>query len=59
MLTTVQQQIAEARRSTAELTRQEVKQRVVFLFQQWAMTHPDETVRDELWGFVMKIREEL
>lgn len=26
------------------------------LFAQWAETHPDAVVRDELWGFVNKIR---
>lgn len=29
------------------------------MFSQWAMTHPDPVVRDELWGFVDKIRTEM
>lgn len=30
--------------------------RVIKAFTQWAMTHPDQVVRDELWGFVEKLR---
>jgi hypothetical protein len=33
--------------------------KVEAMFSQWAMTHPDAVVRDELWGFVNKIREEM
>ena len=33
--------------------------KVEAMFVQWAMTHPDAVVRDELWGFVNKIREEM
>jgi hypothetical protein len=33
--------------------------KVEAMFSQWAMTHPDAVVRDELWGFVNKIRSEV
>ena len=33
--------------------------KVEAMFVQWAMTHPDAVVRDELWGFVSKIRQEI
>lgn len=33
--------------------------KVEAMFSQWAMTHPDAVVRDELWSFVNKIRSEV
>ena len=41
------------------LGERETLDRVEAMFSQWAMTHPDAVVRDELWGFVNKIRSEV
>ena len=41
------------------LGERETLDKVEALFSQWAMTHPDAVVRDELWGFVNKIRSEV
>lgn len=38
------------------LGERETLDKVEAMFSQWAMTHPDPVVRDELWGFVTKIR---
>lgn len=29
------------------------------MFTQWAITHPNDVVRDELWQFVERIRREI
>lgn len=41
------------------LGERETLDKVEAMFSQWAMTHPDAVVRDELWGFVNKIRSEV
>ena len=41
------------------LGERETLDKVEAMFSQWAMTHPDPVVRDELWGFVAKIRGEM
>ena len=41
------------------LGERETLDKVEAMFSQWAMTHPDAVVRDELWGFVTKIRSEV
>lgn len=41
------------------LGERETLDKVEAMFSQWAMTHPDAIVRDELWGFVNKIRNEV
>ena len=39
------------------LGERETLDRLEAMFTQWAVTHPDAVVRDELWAFVNKIRE--
>ena len=41
------------------LGEREMLDKVEAMFAQWAETHPAAVVRDELWGFVNKIREEV
>jgi len=41
------------------LGQRDMLDRMEAMFTQWATTHPEGTVRDELWGFVEKIRKEI
>lgn len=50
---------SRTRREGYLLGERETLDKVESMFSQWAMTHPDAVVRDELWGFVNKIREEI
>lgn len=56
---TVQEQISEARRIATEQGKTEMKRKALALMQSWAMTHPSDVVRDDLWDLVMKLKEEL
>ncbi len=40
------------------LGQREMLDKIEAMFVLWADTHPDAVVRDELWAFVNKIREE-
>jgi len=50
---------SRTRREGYLLGERETLDKVEAMFSQWAMTHPDAVVRDELWGFVNKIRNEV
>lgn len=52
-------QISEARRIATEQGKTEMKRKALAMFQSWAMTHPNEIVRDDLWDLVVKLKEEL
>jgi ABC-type glutathione transport system ATPase component len=56
---TVQEQISEARRIAEDQGKTEMKRKAIAMLSQWAMTHPSEIVRDDLWDLVMKLKEEL
>lgn len=56
---TVQEQISEARRIAEIQGKTEMKRKALAMLSQWAMTHPSEIVRDDLWDLVMKLKEEL
>ena len=50
---------ARLRREGEAAGKREMLDRVEALFAEWAVTHPDPVVRDELWGFVDRIRREV
>ena len=52
MVTDIRLAIENARSDASRTT----KDRVVALLGQWATTHPDPLVTDELWTFVEKLR---
>lgn len=56
---TVQEQISEARRIAELQGKTDMKRKALAMLSQWAMTHPSEIVRDDLWDLVMKLKEEL
>lgn len=56
---TVQEQVKEARRHAQHEGEQAMKNKAMMLIQSWAITHPSEIVRDDLWDLVEKMREEL
>lgn len=56
---TVQEQISEARRIAMDQGKTEMKRKAIAMLSQWAMTHPSDVVRDDLWDLVMKLKEEL
>lgn len=56
---TVQEQVQEARRFGAEQGKIEMRRKAIAMLSQWAMTHPVDVVRDDLWDLVEKLREEL
>jgi hypothetical protein len=57
LMMTVQEKEIAAREHGYSMGTRDEHDRIVKLFQGWTMTHPDETVRDELWGFLIKLRE--
>lgn len=56
---TVQEQVSEARRIGDIEGKKEMRRKAIAMVSQWAMTHPSEIVRDDLWDLVEKLRDEL
>lgn len=56
---TVQEQVKEARRFGFEQGKIETRRKAIAMLTSWAMTHPSEIVRDDLWDLVGKLRDEL
>jgi|DEB0MinimDraft_6_1074348.scaffolds.fasta_scaffold339254_1 ABC-type dipeptide/oligopeptide/nickel transport system ATPase component len=56
---TVQEQVAEARRVAEHQGKTEMRRKAIAMVTSWAMTHPEQVVRDDLWDLVEKLREEL
>lgn len=56
-LMTVQERELGARKYGYSMGTRDEHDRIVSLLQGWAMTHPNILVRDELWGFLIKLRE--
>lgn len=59
MILTVQERVKEARRHAYQMGEQDMRRKAVAKISQWAMTHPSQVVRDDLWDLVEKLREEL
>jgi hypothetical protein len=59
VLPTVQEQIEEARRVAYSQGETDMRRKAVAMMQGWAMTHPTQVIRDDLWDLVEKLREEL
>lgn len=49
---------ARIRRQAYEVGVRDAKDRIENKLMQWATTHPDPVIRDELWAVVEKIRED-
>jgi hypothetical protein len=45
------------RRQAYSLGVRETRDKIMQILMQWATTHPDSVVRDELWAVAEKIRE--
>lgn len=56
---TVQEQISEARRIALHQGETDMRRKAIAMVTSWAMTHPSEVVRDDLWDLVEKLRDDL
>lgn len=56
---TVQEQVREARRVAEHEGMVQMRRKAIAMVTSWAMTHPSEIVRDDLWDLVEKLRDEL